>query len=115
MTERCFSRTVAAHGRMRMEREQMNAENVHKADTVSLLRAQARKLRAKYQRMWRYASNGPVQDFKFTSPEGDGVDAKRIEIFRRNNREHELRLDSLHASMNPDARKRWERANKCVD
>ena len=85
MMERCGSRTDAAHGRMRMEREQMNAESVHKADTVSLLRARARTLRAKYQRMWRSASNVPVQDFKFTSPEGDGADAKRIEILRRNN------------------------------
>ncbi len=115
MTERCGSRTDAAHGRMRMEREKMHAKSVHKADTVSLLRARACTLRAKYHRMWRSASNGPVQDFKFTSPEVVGADAERIEILRRNNREHGLRLDSLHASMNPDARKRWERTSKCAN
>ncbi len=75
MALRCGSRIDAAQGRTRMEREQMNADNVHEADITSQLRARSSRLRAKYQRMWRCASNGPVQDFKFTSPEGDGVDA----------------------------------------
>ncbi len=77
-----------------MELMKMNAGNVQKSDTVSLLLARARTLRAKDERMWRCASNGPVQDFKPISSEVDAVDAERIEIRRRNNREHELRLDS---------------------
>ncbi len=96
-----ISQADAAHGRMRMEREQFTPETVHKADTVLLLRERARTLRAKYESMWRCASNGRKIPFDFKSPEGDGTDAEIIEVPRRN--KHEIRLDNLYASMNPAA------------
>ncbi len=88
---------------MRMEREQLKSEKIHNADTVSLLPARERTLRAKYERMWRYASEGGKKDFDFVSPEGDSTDAERIEALRHNNRQHELLLGNLYASMKPVA------------
>ncbi len=62
--------------------------------------------------MWRCAENRQKINFDFVSPEGDGPDAERIEVLRRNTRQHELRLDSLYASMTPVAIARWNKANK---
>ncbi len=80
VVERCGSRTDAAHWRMRMEREALTPENVHTADTVSLLRARARArtLRAKYEPIRRCHENCKVHNCNFSSPEGGGSDADRI-------------------------------------
>ena len=110
--ERCGSRTDATHRLMRMEREQLSPETVGRAGTVSLLRVRARSLPAKFESMWRCASNGRKISFDFKSPEGDGTDAEKIKVLRRNNRQHELRLDSLYASMDPPALTRWNKTNK---
>ena len=62
--------------------------------------------------MWRCAENGQKIKFDFVSSEGDGSDAERIEVLRRKNQQHELRLDILYASMTPAAIARWNKANK---
>ncbi len=100
--ERCGSKTDAAHGRMRMAREELNPENVHKADTVSLLRARARTLRAKYERMRSCHENYAMHSFNFASPEETSTDAVRIEALRRTSLAQERWLDTTYAMKEGD-------------
>ncbi len=65
--------------------------------------------------MWKCASIGRKIPLDFESLKGDGTDAGKIKAPRRNNRQHELRLDSLYVSMNPAAVTRWSKANKRAD
>ncbi len=85
VVERCGSRKDPAHKRMRTEREALNAENVHTADTVSLLRAWARTLCAKCERIHRPHENYEVQNFNFSSLEVAGSDGDRVIALRQAN------------------------------
>ena len=114
VVERCDSRIDAAHGRMRIENVALIPENLPTAATVSLLRARARTLRAKYERMRRCHENYAVHNFNFLSPEGGGSDADCIIALRQTNLAHERWLDSTMALMerDPAALQRWNKANE---
>ncbi len=66
-------RVDTAHGRMRMEREQLTAQKVRQPDTLSLLRARARTLRAKHERIRPCDEDYATHKFDFKSPEGEGA------------------------------------------
>ena len=112
--ERCGSRTDAAHGRMRMEREKLTAQNVRQPDTLPLLRARARTLRAKHERIRRCHEDYATHKFDFKSSEGEGSNADRIMALRHTNSAHDRWLDStfLKLERDPAAIQRWDKANK---
>ncbi len=114
VVERCGSRIDAAHGRIRMEREALNPENISTAETVSLLHARVRTLSAKYERMRRCHENYAVHNFNFLSPEGGGSDADCIIALRQTNLAHERWLDSTMTLIerDPATLQRWNKAKK---
>ena len=68
--------------RVEMLHDEVNADNVGVATTLSLLRIRARDLRAEYTGMWRCYTGGYVQPFLYDSPEGSGTDLSRTQNLR---------------------------------
>ncbi len=99
---------------MRMEQDLLTPANVQPADTASLLRARARELLAKYERMCSCHESYSTHSFNFTSPEKDGSDAEWIKALRQTNQACEHRLEAMFASMerDPAAIRHWIRADK---
>ncbi len=95
--ERSDSRTDNAYRRMRMKREALTPENVHTADTVSLLPERADTLSAKYEGMRVCNENYKVHNLNFSSPEIIESDADRITELRQTNLSHERWMDSTIA------------------
>ncbi len=95
----------------------MTPVNVRTAETVSFLRSRTRALRAKYERMRRCHENYSKHSFNFSSPEGMGKDAERIETFYKTHLAHERWLDTTYDTMerNPEAILRWNKAKKRAD
>ncbi len=112
--ESCGSRMDTAQRRVYIEHDRLTPENVHNANTVSLLGARARTLLAKYDRMRHCHENYAKQKFKFSSHEGDGTDPEGINVLRQINLAHLRRFHSIFDAMqrDPAAMKRWEMASK---
>ena len=97
-----------------MLHDEVNADNVGVATTLSLLRIRARDLRAEYTRMWRCYTGGSVQPFIYDSPEGMGSDLSRTQNLRNYIDSHVRVLEDLRAKVmrNSEAKARWVKSNK---
>lgn len=105
---------IARAIRFEMMKEELKAENVHRASTLTLLRARARNIRATYERLWRCWSGNPIKPFVFDSLEGDGDEASRISKLREYVDAHVRVVEDLRAKIERDeeANRRWKKANR---
>ncbi len=86
-----------------IDREKLPADDFCQADTVSLMRARACTLRAKYEKMRRFHEDYATHKLNLKSPEGNGSGSEQILELRRTNLLHERCLYSTFAKMERDA------------
>ena len=115
----CLSSNTTIHQpanakRVEMLHDEVNADNVGVATTLSLLLIRALDLRAEYTRMWRCYTSGSVQPFLYDSPRGSGSDLLRIQNLRGCIEAHVRKSEDLRAKVmrNSEAKARWIESNK---
>lgn len=88
--------------------------NIQDATTVSLLRARARDLRARYVRLVRVRFDNPVVPLEWFSPEGDGDTASRLRLLRTYIAAHtdSIRINLVAIRRSAMARWRLNRADR---